>query len=124
MSSQDQDMTENYADMMVKDLDQLFARHDLAERYSDVSESAARHLEEIREEIDESPLELVAEKGEPFSILLGFGGPNVRIEWSGRRGTDAAVLNVDWWFNHADRRSEGIRRMAEYFAELMEDYQD
>lgn len=119
MSSQDQDMTERYADGMVEGLDLLFKRYDLASEYADRSESAARHLEEIREEIEESPLELVAEKGEPFSILLGFGGPNVRIEWSGRRGTDAAVLNVDWWFNHADRRSEGIRRMAEYFEDWM-----
>jgi hypothetical protein len=76
--------------------------------------------ESAREELDAWPLELVAQIGSPFEVVIGVGGPDVRIEWDGRWGTDSAQLHVRWGGDHAIRSSEAIRDMAAYFAEYME----
>lgn len=73
-----------------------------------------------RDELDERPLELVAQLGSPFEIVLGVGGPDSRIVWDGRYGTDSARLEVSWGSGDVTRRSSGIRAMADYYAEMME----
>lgn len=83
----------------------------------DACECQERASDEL---IESYALELVAEKGEPFSVLLTYGGPTAWIEWSGRRGTDSAELRVTWSSDVVVRRSTAIREMAAYYAEMME----
>lgn len=61
--------------------------------------------------LDEMPLEVVWEKGEPFAVLLTFGGPNAWI-FGGGRMDPGYHLDV-YWDTHAVERSDGIRRTGE-----------
>jgi hypothetical protein len=67
------------------------------------------------------PLELVARVGSPFEILLTFGGPDARIVWDGRYGTESARLIVNWWQQRDETTSDAIRYVARFFEDIMAD---
>ena len=73
------------------------------------------------EELSERPLEIVWEKGTPFSVLLTFGGPNVWIECDSRDVTPDYVLKGAWGGERDEIRGESITRTGEYFRELVEE---
>lgn len=108
-------MTENaaqtYADQLAETLAEVVAAIEAGEDYEG---------QDAREYLDEMPLELVAEKGEPFSVLLTLGGPNAEIAWSGRSGPNSAMLHAVWGIDRGSKSSPAIRYVANYFSELME----
>lgn len=69
------------------------------------------------DELDEIPLEIVWEMGEPFAVVLGTGGPHVEITGGGRQG--GYVLHV-YWSEHIELRGESITRTGEYFREVVD----
>lgn len=78
--------------------------------------------ERASDELTESyALELVAERGEPYSVLLTFGGPTAWVEWTARRRTDSAELRVSWGSGTVVRRSAAVRALASFYADMMEE---
>lgn len=92
------------------------AYHD--DEHDDPCDCQERASDEL---VESYALELVAERGEPYSVLLTYGGPTAWIEWTARMGTDSATLHVSWASSPVIRRSSAIREMAAYYAELMGD---
>ena len=112
MSETRTNMAQDYADQLAETLAEVVAAIEAGEEYED---------QDPREHLDEMALELVAEKGEPFSVLLTFGGPNASIVWSGRSGPDYARLETSWGSDNGYRSSPAIRYVANYFAGMMEE---
>lgn len=108
----DTNMAQDYADQLAETLSEVVAAIEADEEYEG---------QDAREYLDEMPLELVNEPGEPFSVLLTFGGPNASIVWSGRSGPDYARLETAWGRDNGYRSSDAIRYVANYFSELMEE---
>ena len=75
--------------------------------------------QDAQEFLDELPLEVVWEAGEPFAVVLGTGGPHVEIVGGGRNG--AYTLWVYWGGERAARSGAAITRTGEYFRELVEE---
>lgn len=75
--------------------------------------------EEPRDYLESLPLEIVWEKGEPFAVVLGTGGPHVEITGGGRQG--GYELTVYWGSSPVARRGESISRTGEYFREMLEE---
>ena len=71
------------------------------------------------EYLDELPLEVVWETGEPFAVVLGTGGPHVEITGGGREG--AYNLHVYWGGEEGRQSGSAVTRTGEYFRELMEE---
>ena len=94
-------------------LDELWARIDIAD---------VRDFEsDPREELDELPLEIVWEKGEPFAVVLGTGGPHVEIRGGTRHDGFSYSLHGYWGGEHVTISGESIIRTGEYFRELVEE---
>jgi hypothetical protein len=70
---------------------------------------------EAQQYLDEMALEVVWEKGEPFAVVLGIGGPHVEITGGGRASGSGFQLDVYWAGETAVKRSEAITRTGEYF---------
>jgi hypothetical protein len=77
-------MTDTTRDMCVQQaastkrlLEEVWAAIDAGEEYEG---------QDAREYLDEWPLEVVWEVGEPFAVVLGTGGPHVEITGGGRSG--------------------------------------
>ena len=64
------------------------------------------------------PLEIVWEKGEPFAVVLGTGGPHTEITGGGRSG--GYDLWSYWGGDKGRRSSDAIRRTGEYFRDMLE----
>ena len=102
-----------------ENLGELWARMDLAD---------VRDFEsDPREELEESVLEIVWEKGEPFAVVLGTGGPHIEIR-GGTRHDGMTYRLVGYWagekvelWDLIDGPNEPIRRTGEYFRELVEE---
>lgn len=114
-------MSENLAQRQAESQRDLLT--ELWERVDAVNAGGAYESqhEDPRDELDELPLEVVWEKGTPFSVLLGFGGPNVWIECDSRDVTPDYVLHVAWGGDRAELRGESVTRTGEYFRELVEE---
>lgn len=113
-------LNETTADGYAASIANFFKRYELAGRYAGGSTRAQEDFERLTEELDNWPLELVAQAGSPFEIVLTVGGPDVRIEWDARWGTRSAELVVRWSGSAPARRSSAaISEMAHYFADLM-----
>lgn len=136
MSAGDELATE-YADTMVDSIGGIMARYDGTGHDEDCElhdsgdcpspgcaaddVDVCECQERAREELDETyALELVAEVGEPFSVLLTYGGPTAWVEWTARLGTSSATLKVTWSSDVVLRRSAAIRALADYYACVME----
>lgn len=76
--------------------------------------------QDAQEYLDELPLEIVWEQGEPFAVVLGTGGPHVEITGGGRSSGSGYQLDVYWAGERATVRSEAITRTGEYFREMVE----
>lgn len=73
------------------------------------------------EELEESVLEVVWEKGEPFAVVLGTGGPHIEIRGGGRHDGSGYALHGYWSGEHVVIRGYSITRTGEYFRELVEE---
>lgn len=78
------------------------------------SEIASEHL-------DEMPLEVVWEMGEPFAVVLGTGGPHVEIRGGTRHDGSSYSLHGYWGGEHVVISGESITRTGEYFRELVDE---
>lgn len=74
--------------------------------------------DDMREYLDEMPLEIVWEVGEPFAVVLGTGGPHVEITGGGRQG--GYQLHVYWGGDHSVVTGQAVTRTGEYFREYVE----
>jgi hypothetical protein len=97
-----------------ENLDQL-----LAEVWAAIDADEDYESQPANEYLDEMPLEIVWEKGEPFSVLLTFGGPSAQIVKEAR--WDNYRLDVHWWGDSATLTSEAITRTGRYFYEFIEE---
>ena len=105
-----------YADSVLNSIEEMWTRYD---------EALGNHDYDMQSELDEYPLELIARRGSLFAVVITVGGPDARIVWDGRYGTDNAVLVVRWGTDVVERiHNKGVRRMAEYFGELMDSDED
>lgn len=128
--SSGQDLATEYADTMVESIAGIMARY-AGEAHDDECEGftyimpgmqACQCQERAHDELVESyALEVVAEVGEPYSVLLTYGGPTAWVEWAGRLDTQSAELHVTWSSEPVARRSSAIRALAEFYAETMGD---
>lgn len=94
-------------------LDELWEAVDAGEKYED---------SDPMEYLVEWPLEIVWEKGEPFAIVLGTGGPHVEIRGGTRHDGSTYAVHVYWSGEHVTygHASEGVQRTGEYFRDLVE----
>lgn len=79
--------------------------------------------EDALEHLDSMPLEIVWEKGEPFAIVLGTGGPHVEIRGGTRHDGSSYAVHVYWSGEHVvyGHSSDGVQRTGAYFRELVEE---
>jgi hypothetical protein len=68
----------------------------------------------------ELPLEIVWEKGEPFAVVLGTGGPHIEIRGGTRHDGTGYQIHGYWAGEHSTWGSEGVSRTGEYFRELID----
>lgn len=106
----DRNMAQDYADQLAETL---------AEIWEAIEHGGEYEGQDAREYLDEMPLELVAETGEPFSVVFTVGGPFAEITWTGRAGAYYARLETSWGSDRGYRTSDAIRSVASYFADLM-----
>jgi len=95
----------------------LSLRETLAEVWDAIDAGEDYEGEDASEYLAEMPLEIVWEHGEPFSVLLTFGGPTAEITGGGRSG--GYVLTVSWG-ETVELRGDAITRTGEHFRELVE----
>lgn len=69
----------------------------------------------------EMPLEVVWEKGEPFAVVLGTGGPHVEIRGGGRHDGSVYSLHGYWSGEHLRVFGEGVERTGAHFREMVEE---
>lgn len=108
-------MCEAHADNLAGLLDDLWARIDAEEDFEG---------EDSREYLDSLPLEVVWEKGEPFAVVMGTGGPHVEIRGGTRHDGNGFTVHVYWSGEHVTRYAaggSGVARTGEYFRELVEE---
>lgn len=117
MTETERKMCEQQADATASSLDELWERIDAAYYDDDSYDDAVTELQE-------RPLEIVWEKGEPFAVVLGTGGPHVEIRGGGRHDGTGYTLHVYWGGEHVTRygaEGGGIDRTGAYFRELVEE---
>lgn len=76
---------------------------------------------DAREYLEEMPLEIVWEKGEPFAVVLGTGGPHIEIRGGTRHDGSGYQIHGYWAGEHSTWSSEGVTRTGEYFREMVEE---
>lgn len=110
----DQRMTEDYADTIAARVEELATGLDNPDAW--VSPDGAEYGEgadDFYDHLSEWPLEVKFERGEPFSVLVTFGGPNawlVRDRFGGDR------VEVYWGVDHATRRGgAALRAVLDHF---------
>jgi RecJ-like exonuclease len=79
---------------------------------------------DAREYLEEMPLEIVWEKGEPFAVVLGTGGPHIEIRGGTRHDGMGYAIHGYWAGEHSTWSSEGVERTGEYFREQVEQSDD
>lgn len=119
MTEDFQDHVRKTADGYVSTLEDLWERID-ADDDSEYPkpERMVGAYDSPRDELDDLPLEVVWEAGEPFAVVLGTGGPHVEITGGGRQG--GYTLTVYWGSTPVYRSGEAITRTGEYFREPYE----
>lgn len=75
-------------------------------------------VERVRESFDDV-LSIDYERGEPFSVTLAWGGPNIYLVDLG--GFGGVRLVGFWGFEEVVRVGPGIDRLIDYFRELAEE---
>jgi RecJ-like exonuclease len=76
--------------------------------------------QDAREYLDEMPLEIVWEKGEPFAVVLGTGGPHIEIRGGTRHDGTGYQVHGYWAGEHSTWGGEGVSRTGKYFRELVD----
>lgn len=71
--------------------------------------------------LDEYPLEIVYELGEPFTVIISAGGPHVEIT-NGLDGRDCYVLVGHWGTETVMRRGDPVATVAAYLRDMAEQY--
>lgn len=76
-----------------------------------------------QEELDQMPLEIVWERGEPFAVVFGTGGPHVEIRGGTRHDGMTYAIHVYWSGEHVawGHASEAVQQTGRYFRELVEE---
>ena len=77
--------------------------------------------QDAREYLEEMPLEIVWEKGEPFAVVLGTGGPHIEIRGGTRHDGSGYAIHGYWTGEHVTWSGEGVSRTGEYFREMIEE---
>ena len=112
-------MSESTRQMLTENLESV--RQSLAELFERIdSVDGSGEYERAFEELDEYPLEVVWEVGEPFAVVLDTGGPHIEITGGGRQG--AYTLHGYWGGEHASLSGASITRMGQYFRIRCEEY--
>lgn len=106
----ERNMAQEQADAYAETLEEVWQAIDNDEEYEG---------QDAREYLDEMPLEIVWEKGEPFAVVLGTGGPHTEITGGGR--SNSYDLRSYWGGDKGRRSSDAIRRTGDYFRELAEE---
>ena len=111
-------MSESTRQMLTENLESV--RQSLAELFERIdSVDGSGEYERAFEELDEYPLEVVWEVGEPFAVVLGTGGPHIEITGGGRQG--AYTLHGYWGGEHASLSGASITRAGDYFRTLYDE---
>lgn len=106
-----ENLAQNYADSLAETFAELVtAIEDGAEIYDG---------QDPREYLDEMPLEIIAEVGEPYSVVFTVGGPFAEVTWTARAGAEWAELRTAWGSDRGRVTSDAVRYVARYFAEMM-----
>ena len=108
------DMCLEQAKATVETLEGIWDAQDTGEEYGE---------SDPLEYLDEMPLEIVFEAGEPFAIVLGTGGPHVEIRGGTRHDGSSYAVHVYWSGEHVTygHSSNGVQRTGEYFRERVEE---
>jgi len=95
----------------------------LAELWAAVDSGAEYEGSDPIEYLDEWPLEIVWERGEPFAVVFGTGGPHVELRGGSRHDGAGYAVHVYWSGEHVVYRGsqDALERTGEYFRELVED---
>ena len=105
-------MSESTRQMLTENLENV--RQSLAELFERIdSVDDPDEFGQPFEELNEYPLEIVWEVGEPFAVVLGTGGPHIEITGGGRQG--AYTLHGYWGGEHVALSGAPITRTGEYF---------
>jgi hypothetical protein len=113
------DMSDETRDMCY---DQAVSSKELLGEIWDAIDAAGEYEgQDAREYLDEWPLEIVWELGEPFAVVLGTGGPHVEIRGGGRHDGMGYTLHVYWSGEHVTMSGESITRTGAYFRDLVEE---
>jgi hypothetical protein len=127
------DLTRGQAEAVRDSLDELWTVIDHANEHVDLEDHATEDecepcTEFVRDYggtdpmdvLNERPLAVEWELGEPFAVVLGVGGPHTEITGGGRASGSGYVLTCYWGGDTAHARGTGITRTGEYFRELVE----
>lgn len=102
MTTQDQQMTEDYADTIAERVRELATGLEDQENWTHPDGPEYGQGEDaLYDYMSEWPLELVYEKGQPLAVLVTFGGPNA---WLFRDRYQGDRIFVAWGGNQASRR--------------------
>ena len=110
MATDERNLTREQAESTRDHLAEIWAANDANEDYED--QNALEYLNEM-------PLGVVFERGEPFAVVLGTGGPHVEITGGGRSG--GYTLEVYWAGDGYTLRGEAITRTGDYFREMWDE---
>jgi hypothetical protein len=138
MSDMTDDMTREQAEAVRDSLDDLWTvidhyderqdePYDTWDEHVTNCETCATYVREYgedaepRDTLHERPLEIVWEKGEPFAVVLGIGGPHTEVTGGGRASGTGYVLTCYWGGDVSTVRGEGVTRTGDYFRELVQE---
>jgi RecJ-like exonuclease len=76
---------------------------------------------DAQEYLDEMPLEIVWEYGEPFAVVLGTGGPHIEIRGGTRHDGSGYTIHGYWSGEHSTWSGEGVTRTGEYFRSMVDE---
>ena len=111
-------MSESTRQMLIENLENV--RQSLAELFERIDAvDDPDEFGQAFEELDEYPLEIVWEVGEPFAVVLGTGGPHIEITGGGRQGS--YTLHGYWGGEHVTLSGASITRMGGYFRSQCEE---
>ena len=112
-------MTDNqaaeYADTVKESIEEMMTALDPDRDSSALDDT----YDDVREALDNYPLEIVHQIGSPFEVVITVGGPDARIVHDMR--FTSWTLEVAWGGDVAVRRSSSITAMGEYFLSMVDD---
>lgn len=124
MSDTTREMCEQHAKGLRSSLEVIWTAIDLGvmvnesgELYEgDADDTPDEYETDPSEYLTDWPLEIVWERGTPFAVVFGTGGPHVEIEHDTRQGSPR--IAVYWGGESAYAYGEVVERTADYFREI------